>query len=83
MKGSPSETEQRLKGELLEQLLTIKELKKKEMYDRFSYLDYNLTTEHYVMYVVIQDNEAKGETENYEYLNIRNGISEFIYQDFL
>lgn len=75
------ETEQRLKGELLEQLLNNKGFKKNEMFDRFSYLDYNLSTPHYVMYVVIQEETKK--IDNYEYLNIRNKISESIYQDFL
>lgn len=77
------ETEQRLKGELLEQLLNNKEINRKEIYDRFSYLDYNLSTEHYVMYVVIQEKASAKEIDDYEYLKIRNRISEYIYQDFL
>lgn len=77
------ETEQRLKGELLEQLLNNKEINRKEIYDRFSYLDYNLSTEHYVMYIVIQEKASTKEIDDYEYLKIRNRISEYIYQDFL
>ncbi|RST77224.1 hypothetical protein D4T97_001635 [Siminovitchia acidinfaciens] len=77
------ETEQRLKGELLEQLLNNKGINKNEIYDRFSYLDYNLSTEHYVMYVVIQEEAHAKEIDDYGYLTIRNKISEYIYQDFL
>ncbi|MFD1708939.1 XylR N-terminal domain-containing protein [Siminovitchia sediminis] len=77
------ETEQRLKGELLEQLLNNKSIDRNEIYDRFSYLDYNLSTEHYVMYVVIEEEVNSKEIEDYAYLNIRNKISEYIYQDFL
>lgn len=77
------ETEQRLKGELLEQLLNNKGINKNEIYDRFSYLDYNLSTEHYVMYVVIQKEAHAKEIDDYGYLTIRNKISEYIYQDFL
>ncbi|MGP4082688.1 XylR N-terminal domain-containing protein [Pseudalkalibacillus sp. R45] len=73
------ETEQRLKGELLEQLLNSKETNVQEIYNRFSYLGYDLTTPHYVLHIKMEDQNGK-EVDNEEQLKIRNKLNNF-YQE--
>lgn len=76
------ETEQRLKGEMLEQLLNNKESNASEIYNRFSYLGYNLMEPHYILHIEIHNCKMKGNIkyDNFDYLEIRNKITNFLFQ---
>ncbi|KAA9019526.1 helix-turn-helix domain-containing protein [Niallia endozanthoxylica] len=76
------ETEQRLKGEMLEHLLNNKDADLDEIYNRFSYLGYNLIQPHYIFHIEIQSNQ-KEEHSTYlhsEYLEVRNKLKNILYQ---
>lgn len=80
------ETEQRLKGELLEQLLNEKDKDKdkdkEDLKNRFSYLGYNLAEPHYVMQIEIehQGQNAGKEYRNSNYLKARNSLINILTQ---
>lgn len=70
------ETEQRLKGELLEQLLNDKTTDVCEIHNRLSFLGYNLTEPHYIIYIEINDQDVNEQkTANYDYLEIRKKLT--------
>ncbi|WP_158231681.1 XylR N-terminal domain-containing protein [Sporosarcina sp. P18a] len=70
------ETEQRLKGELLEQLLNEKSADVMEIYNRFSYLGYDLKQPHYIIYIEINDRTIKEDINtNYDFLKIRRQLT--------
>ncbi|WP_169728529.1 XylR N-terminal domain-containing protein [Salibacterium aidingense] len=73
------ETEQRLKGELLEKLLHSKDTNVQEIYNQFSYLGYDLTKEHYVLHIEIDDTNEREDVpvDNEQLLNIRNQLNNF------
>ncbi|WP_240375969.1 XylR N-terminal domain-containing protein [Bacillus piscicola] len=76
------ETEQRLRGELLEQLLNSKETNTEEIYSRFSYLGYDLTKPHYVLHIKMKDlsDDEVSRPENKDQLEIREKLDAF-YQE--
>ncbi|ARF17112.1 XylR N-terminal domain-containing protein [Sporosarcina ureae] len=70
------ETEQRLKGELLEQLLNGKSTDVGDVFNRFSYLGYDLKQPHYIIYIEINDRMINEEDNlNYDYLRIRRQLT--------
>ncbi|PIC98274.1 hypothetical protein CSV68_13675 [Sporosarcina sp. P29] len=70
------ETEQRLKGELLEQLLNEKSADVGDIFNRFSYLGYDLKQPHYIIYIEINDRIINEEDNlNYDYLRIRRQLT--------
>lgn len=74
------ETEQRMKGELLEQLLNNKEVGTKEIHSRFSYIGYDLSEPHYIVHMEINDRKMKEKgSVNYDYLKIRNRLTNLFY----
>ncbi|MDT8860716.1 XylR N-terminal domain-containing protein [Alkalihalobacillus sp. MEB130] len=73
------ETEQRLKGELLEQLLNNKEVDSIEIQKRFSYLGYNLNEPHYVLLIDITKAGESIKSHDFEYLQIRNKMIDLFY----
>jgi sugar diacid utilization regulator len=76
------ETEQRTKGELLEQLLNNKEVNTREIHSRFSYLGYDLTEPHYIIHIEINDRKLKEKgSVNYDYFKIRNQLTNIFYQN--
>lgn len=77
------ETEQRMNGELLEQLLNNKEMDTGEIYNRFSYLRYNLKEPHYIIHIEINERKIneKGSVNYDFYLKIRNQLTNLFYQN--
>ncbi|PIC56097.1 hypothetical protein CSV80_15135 [Sporosarcina sp. P12(2017)] len=72
------ETEQRLKGELLEQLLNEKSADVLEIYNRFSYLGYDLKQPHYIIYIEINDQTINEDIKtNNDFLKIRRQLTNF------
>lgn len=76
------ETEQRLNGEMLEQLLNNKEVDAREIHNRFLYLGYDLTEPYYVFTIEIdQDENQKNHPQNsYDYLKTREKIVSQFYR---
>lgn len=75
------ETEQRLKGELLEQLLKREDLDVKEIYNRFSYLGYDLSIPHYILHIEMESNQDNEETVlGNDDLSIRNKLNHFFQE---
>lgn len=73
------ETEQRLEGELLEKLLNEKKMDWEWISNRFSYLGYNLSEPHYIVHIDIAGKDKKkGDLKEYEYLKVRNQITNFL-----
>ncbi|AXI00231.1 hypothetical protein DV702_11150 [Sporosarcina sp. PTS2304] len=71
------ETEQRLKGELLEQLFNGKNKDVGEIHNRFSYLGYDLNRPHYIIYIEINDRNIEEEFyANVNYLKVRNQLTD-------
>jgi sugar diacid utilization regulator len=76
------ETEQRLNGEMLEQLLNNKEIDVREIYNRFLYLGYDLSESCYVVHVEIslEEQQKKHSPSSYEYLKTRDKIVNLFYR---
>ncbi|QQK74390.1 XylR N-terminal domain-containing protein [Salicibibacter cibarius] len=75
------ETEQRITGELLEELLHNKEADLAEIENRFSLLGYNLKTPHYILDIDFTNLENNNKTIiSEEYFDIRNKITNVISQ---
>jgi sugar diacid utilization regulator len=76
------ETEQRLNGEMLEQLLNNKEVDVREIYSRFLYLGYDLSEPYYVINAEIDtgENQNNSRQNSYDYLKSRDKIVSFIYR---
>lgn len=76
------ETEQRLKGELLEQLLNSEKADVTEIHNRFSYLEYDLSVPHYVLHINMENKQDQKEKTlgNDDELAIRNTLNNF-YQE--
>ncbi|MFL0362015.1 XylR N-terminal domain-containing protein [Pseudobacillus sp. 179-B 2D1 NHS] len=71
------ETEQRLKGDLLEQLLNNKEVKPQEIHARLSLLGYDITQPHYIIHMEIEsENKTKKTSLNSEYFKIYNKLTD-------
>lgn len=76
------ETEQRLKGELLEQLLNDKTTDVVGIHNKFSYLGYNLKDPYYIIHIVINDQNIKEEdSSDYEYLKVRNQLTNLLQKE--
>ncbi|MCG7334921.1 XylR N-terminal domain-containing protein [Sporosarcina sp. ACRSM] len=70
------ETEQRLKGELVEQLLNDDGTEVGEIHNRLSSLGYNLTEPHYIMHIDINNPTIEEDnTTNDKYMRIRNQLT--------
>ncbi|PIC63175.1 hypothetical protein CSV79_13260 [Sporosarcina sp. P13] len=75
-------TEQRLKGELLEQLLNEKSADVGEIHNRFTYLGYDLKQPHYIIYIEINERIIDEDMNtNYEYLKVRRQLTDLFQNE--
>lgn len=76
------ETEQRIEGELLDQLLNDKITNISGISNRFSYLGYNLTEPHYIIQIEINDRNIHEEnSRDYKYLKTRNQLKNLLQKE--
>jgi sugar diacid utilization regulator len=75
------ETEQRLNGEMLEQLLNNKEVDVRKIHSRFLYLGYDLSEPYYVIDIEIdhEENQKNKPQTSYDYLKTRDKIVNLFY----
>ena len=71
------ETEQRLKGDLLEQLINNKEAKAEDIHSRLAILGYDIREPHYVIHIEMKEkNKEHASSLNSDYLKIYNKFTD-------